>query len=285
MTNRNLHSICTKIAIQINAKLGGMPWTIKLPVKGLMTIGFDISNTRDKSIGALVATMDLNQCESFYSVTMEYRDGNEMTKELDRYLQIALQKYKEKCNAFPEKIIFYRDGVGEGQIPVLMEQEVDPMLRLLDKFYKGTKFAYILVNKRTNARFFKQSGDRFFNPKPGTIVDRVVTSHEYCEYVLAPNLFCIVYLPFSSFSFFLVAQNVGQGTVTPTHYTILVNSTGLSTDRIQILTFKMCHLYFNWSGTVRIPAVSQYAKKLAFMTNQSLQRAVHEDLRETLYFL
>ena len=86
-------------------------------------------------------------------------------------------------------------------------------------------------------------------------------------------------------SYFLIAQSVGQGTVAPTHYTILVNSTGLSTDRIQILTYKMCHLYFNWSGTVRIPAVSQYAKKLAFLTGQSLHKPVHEDLRNTLYFL
>lgn len=86
-------------------------------------------------------------------------------------------------------------------------------------------------------------------------------------------------------SFFLIAQSVGQGTVAPTHYTILVNSTGLSTDRLQLLTFKMCHLYFNWGGTVRIPAVSQYAKKLAFLTGQSLQKPVHENLRNTLYFL
>lgn len=181
MNNRNLHSICTKVAIQMNAKLGGMPWTIKLPVNGLMTIGFDISHNKSKSIGAFVATMDLNKCEAFYSVTMEYRDGNEMVAELDKYLNIALQTYHEKCGSFPERIVFYRDGVGEGQVEYIMTQEVIPMMELLKKSYKDTKFAYILVNKRTNARFFKQVGDRYINPKPGTLIDQVVSSNDRKE--------------------------------------------------------------------------------------------------------
>lgn len=39
--------------------------------------------------------------------------------------------------------------------------------------------------------------------------------------------------------FYLVSQHVGQGTVAPTYYNIITNNTGLSTDKIQILTFKM----------------------------------------------
>ena len=120
MNNKNLHSICTKVAIQINAKLGGMPWTIKLPVKGLMTIGFDISHNKSKSIGALVATMDLNKSEKFYSVTMEYKDGNEMVKELDKYVQIAIQKYAEACECYPENIVFYSDVVVSTNLVLLI---------------------------------------------------------------------------------------------------------------------------------------------------------------------
>lgn len=85
--------------------------------------------------------------------------------------------------------------------------------------------------------------------------------------------------------FYLVSQNVGQGTVAPTYYNILHNSVNLSTDKLQILTYKMCHLYYNWGGTTRLPCVSQNAKKLAFLTSQSLQQPVHENLKKTLYFL
>lgn len=85
--------------------------------------------------------------------------------------------------------------------------------------------------------------------------------------------------------FYLVSQKVGQGTVAPTYYQVVHNTSELNMDKLQILTFKMCHLYYNWGGTVRIPCVSQFAKKLAFLTSQSLQQRVHENLEETLYFL
>jgi aubergine len=82
-----------------------------------------------------------------------------------------------------------------------------------------------------------------------------------------------------------VSQHVGQGTVAPTAYNIVFNSSNLSKDKLQMLTYKFTHLYYNWSGTTRIPAVSQYAKKLAFLTSQSLEGKVHENLERSLYFL
>uniref|UniRef100_T1GQW9 Piwi domain-containing protein n=1 Tax=Megaselia scalaris TaxID=36166 RepID=T1GQW9_MEGSC len=59
---RGLMSVATKVAIQINCKLGCAAWMIDLPLNGLMTIGFDIvKSSRDKSMayGGLVATMDM----------------------------------------------------------------------------------------------------------------------------------------------------------------------------------------------------------------------------------
>lgn len=40
--HKNLLSIATKVAIQINCKLGGSPWCVDLPIDGLMVIGFDV---------------------------------------------------------------------------------------------------------------------------------------------------------------------------------------------------------------------------------------------------
>lgn len=175
MCHKNLNSIATKVAIQINCKLGGMPWMIKLPIKGLMTVGFDVSHhprDRSRSMGALCATMDLNSSSSFYSTTMEYRDGNEMVANLDRYLTDALAMYKDIHKSLPERIVFYRDGVGEGQIATVEAQEVNPIQNNLGKIYAkegaSLKFAYIIVNKRVNARFFKKTGPSYVNPRPGT---------------------------------------------------------------------------------------------------------------------
>lgn len=42
MTHRNVMSIATKIAIQMNCKLGGAPWCVDIPMDGLMIVGFDV---------------------------------------------------------------------------------------------------------------------------------------------------------------------------------------------------------------------------------------------------
>lgn len=51
LNGRNALSIATKVAIQMNCKLGGAPWAIENSVKGLMAIGFDVchdANTKGK---------------------------------------------------------------------------------------------------------------------------------------------------------------------------------------------------------------------------------------------
>ena len=67
------------------------------------------------------------------------------------------------------------------------------------------------------------------------------------------------------YDFFLVSQSVRQGTVNPTSYNIIKDTSGLKPKHIQALTYKLTHLYYNWPGTVRVPAPCQYAHKLAFM--------------------
>jgi aubergine-like protein len=40
------------------------------------------------------------------------------------------------------------------------------------------KFAFVIVNKRINTRFFEEKRDQYDNPVPGTVVDTVVTLPE-----------------------------------------------------------------------------------------------------------
>merc|ERR1712228_874955 len=94
---------------------------------------------------------------------------------------------------------------------------------------------------RINTRFFKMGG-KPSNPPSGTIVDDVVTLPE-------------------RYDFFLVSQSVRQGTVNPTSYNVIVDNSGFKPEHIQKLTYKLTHLYYNWPGTVRVPAPCQYAHK------------------------
>lgn len=48
------------------------------------------------------------------------------------------------------------------------------------------------------------------------------------------------------YDFFVISQSVRQGTVTPTHFNVICDTSGLKPDHMQRLTYKLCHLYYNW---------------------------------------
>jgi len=73
--------------------------------------------------------------------------------------------------------------------------------------------------------------------------------------------------------------------VSPVAFNVLVDESGLDADKIQCFTFKLCHLYYNWSGTVSVPAPCQYAHKLAALTGTALQSSANERLCYLLHFL
>ena len=71
-----------------------------------------------------------------------------------------------------------RDGVGDGQIPYVMEHEVAAIEDCFKKTGMETvKFTYIIVSKRINTRLFRTNG-KPSNPPSGTVVDDVVTLPE-----------------------------------------------------------------------------------------------------------
>lgn len=82
------------------------------------------------------------------------------------------------------------------------------------------------------------------NPGPGTVVDHNVTARHL-------------------FDFYLVSQHVNQGTVSPTHYIVLRDAGYWPPDVLQKLSYKACHLYYNWCGTVRVPAPVQVSARRA----------------------
>ncbi|XP_030878617.1 piwi-like protein 1 [Leptonychotes weddellii] len=128
------------------------------------------------------------------------------------------------------------------------------------------RLTVIVVKKRVNARFFAQSGGRLQNPLPGTVIDVEVTRPEW-------------------YDFFIVSQAVRSGSVSPTHYNVIYDSSGLKPDHIQRLTYKLCHVYYNWPGVIRVPAPCQYAHKLAFLVGQSIHREPNLSLSNRLYYL
>lgn len=262
-----LLSVATKVMIQVNTKRGFAPWKVAIPIKGLMTIGFDVchdARDRTRSFAAFIASMDQSRSDVYYSCAKAHTSGQELSNSFGQMTMKAIECYKDIHGSLPEKVLVYRDGVGDGQLQFVIDHEVDQLKEVLEKIYEGqpVRMAFVVVTKRINARFFSGMN----NPPAGTVVDDVITQPE-------------------RYDFFLVSQNVNQGTATPTNYNVIYDTMGISPDHMQRLTHKLCHLYYNWSGTVRVPSVCQYAHKLSLLVGQYLCAEPNQQLGNKLHFL
>uniref|UniRef100_A0A8R1DKX7 Piwi domain-containing protein n=1 Tax=Caenorhabditis japonica TaxID=281687 RepID=A0A8R1DKX7_CAEJA len=280
--NKNFGSIVLKIFLQMICKTGGALWKVNIPLNDTMIVGYDLyhdSTLRGKTVGACVSTTTTDFTK-FYSQTRPHENPTQLGGNLTHFIRKALkQYYDENGNTLPTRLILYRDGAGDGQIPYIRTTEVklvrnacdmvtERASKLSNKEHQRIKLAFIIVTKRVNMRILKQgaTANSASNPDPGTVVDSTVTRPERMD-------------------FYLVPQFVNQGTVTPVSYNIIFDDTELGADKHQQLAFKLCHLYYNWQGTVRVPAPCQYAHKLAFLTAQSLHGESDEKLRDKLFFL
>lgn len=181
---RTLMSVATKVAIQLNCKLGGIPWVLKNPLTSVMVIGFDVCHdTRDKSksFGALVASMYGAGMKhpKYFSTVNHHSSGEELSNFMASNMIKAIHSYRSDYNgALPQRIIVYRDGVGEGQLKYVYEHEIGAIREKLTLAYKdqpnAARLTFFVVSKRINTRLFHNKQ----NPVPGTIVDDIITLPE-----------------------------------------------------------------------------------------------------------
>ncbi|KAG7480651.1 hypothetical protein MATL_G00058540 [Megalops atlanticus] len=265
-----LMTIATKIALQMNCKMGGELWSVEIPLKHLMIVGIDCYHDTaagKRSIGALVASLNQGMSRWFSRCVLQDR-GQEIMDGLKVALQDALKAWLKYNNSLPARIIMYRDGVGDGMLQTVVSYEVPQImecLRALGHDYMP-KLSVVVVKKRISSRFFGRIDGKLANPPPGTVIDTEVTRPEW-------------------YDFFIVSQAVRLGSVAPTHYNVVYDSNGLKPDHMQRLTYKLCHMYYNWQGIIRVPAPCQYAHKLAFLVGQSIHRSPNMNLDDFLYYL
>ena len=151
-----------------------------------MIIGFDVThdtNNRAKSFGAFVASMSLTHLPNsvkYYSAVSSHSNGEEASKNINVHMKKVLLTYKKENGCLPERILFYRDGVGDGQIEYVNAQEVSSIEATFQETYTEDlpKFTFFIVNKRVNTRIFQRCGDKVDNPKSGTVVDNTITLPE-----------------------------------------------------------------------------------------------------------
>ncbi|XP_071783915.1 piwi-like protein 1 isoform X2 [Centroberyx gerrardi] len=265
-----LMTVATKIALQMACKMGGELWSVEIPLKQLMIVGIDCyhdSAAGKRSIGALVASLNQGMTRWFSKCVLQSR-GQEIMDGLKMALIGALKDYLKFNNCLPSRIIVYRDGVGDGMLQSVVSYEVPQIMESIKSMGHDyvPKLTVVVVKKRISSRFFAHINGKVSNPPPGTIVDTEVTRPEW-------------------YDFYIVSQAVRMGSVSPTHYNVVYDTSGLKPDHMQRLTYKMCHMYYNWQGIIRVPAPCQYAHKLAFLVGQSIHREPNTHLDDYLFYL
>uniref|UniRef100_A0A6G1S4P7 Piwi-like protein 1 n=1 Tax=Aceria tosichella TaxID=561515 RepID=A0A6G1S4P7_9ACAR len=265
---KKITGACVKIAIQIAAKIGGEPWWADIPLKRSMICGYDTfrdTAKRGLNYGAFLASMN-DQYSRWYSKADAHDQADQISIQLADAYTDSLKKYKELNGNYPDRVFIYRDGAGEGQLATIYDTELVKLREAVKKVDENIRMTMIIVNKRTGARFYMRNNNTFTNPPPGTAIDRTVTRQ-------------------GRFDFYLISQSTRNGTVAPTYYNIIHDESNMAPELHQMLAFKLSLMYYNWSGTVRVPAPCQYAHKLAALCGEHLHSQPNASLNDRLHFL
>ena len=266
LKSRGMMSTCSKILLQINAKLGGVSYkTIidkSIQERDIMVVGVDSSHFNKRTAVAMVSTIDENFAD-FYNKENILEDSDDKYRFcVSSFLEEAIPKYKEKNNKFPKNIIIYRQGISDN-IMNLLKDEIAQIEQVCLK--NNILFYYILINTRTTFKFFEKVGNKYYNPGAGLLVINGVTNPD-------------------RFEFFIQPQQVTGGSATPTRFHVAYGNMNFP-EMIPKFTYDLCHIYSNWQGTVRIPNVIKAAEKLSKMTVKTTQEELNIKLSEGQSYL
>ncbi|CAE7263081.1 AGO14 [Symbiodinium natans] len=263
---KKLNNLMLKVTPKVPAK-AGIPraafnvalaephWLLKKE-EGTMIMGADVThNVAGISVAGVVASVDSSFASYFHEIrgqspytlnTLKQRNrqSEERIIDLTSMAQNMLQKWRKMNGRLPNNIIYYRDGVSDGQFVNVLQRE----LNLLDAAFKNVEATYeprlviIVGQKRHQTRLWmaddkgkgggKDKGKGKKDPaqvRPGTVAS---------DNIAQP----------SHMNFFLVSQEGIQGTSVPCHYHILhldkrLVQRGIKVDDFEIITFQLCHLY------------------------------------------
>ena len=272
LKSKGMLSICSKILLQINAKLGGISYKAIIPNsikdRNIMAVGVDSSRFDKRTAVAMVSTLD-NNFTNFYNketiINEEEKESYESYKFcVSSFLdKEAIPAYEKKNGGKkPKNIIIYRQGVSDNILDVLKEEiwQIEQVCKNNDIL-----FYYILVNTRTTFKFFEIHKMGYCNPGAGLLVIDGITQSD-------------------KFEFFIQPQQVTGGSATPTRFYVAYGNMDFP-EIIPKFTYDLCHIYSNWQGTVRIPNVIKAAEKLSKITVKSTKEELNEKLNKGQSYL
>ncbi|KAB5595487.1 Argonaute-like protein [Ceratobasidium theobromae] len=249
------------VCLKINAKLGGVNSVldpnaqkfISDVAKPVMIMGADVMHPAPgahgrPSFASVVGSIDSNAAH--YTAISRAQDSRvEIIDDIEDMVYEVLGRHawwksnhEKKGVKFPKRIVYYRDGVSEGQFPHVLERELPKIQAACKRHNINPTITVVVVGKRHHVRFFPTHGqaDRSGNCPAGTVVDDVV-GHP------------------TEFDFYLQSHGGLLGTSRSAHYNVLYDENNFTVDGIQSLSFALCHVYARATRSVSIPAPVYYA--------------------------
>jgi aubergine-like protein len=261
-----------KLVFQMCSKLGYPLWVVQKPPalqnSDTLIIGADVYHSKGKeSVTAVIGTLN-NDYSRFCSLSnVQAKRGQEIMDNVAEMVLECVISYVDKNKRPPAKILFYRDGVGDTMMDLVTKYELTKIKDMLaEKFGKSCpKLSFVIVTKRISDKSLTLNQDgSVANPPSGTIISSGIIKKDM--------------------EFFMVAQNVTEGTATPTRYQVLLNECGYSRDDLHQITYFQAFNYYGWSGAVKVPAVCQYAHKLAYHVGENYRQS-NKFMKYNLYYL
>ena len=222
-------------------------------------------------------------------LTLFKTSGQELIDALKPAFVRAIKEFYKANHARPEKILVFRDGVGDSQLSMVARSAsilisyLRLLLRILQVRGRANPWHLQthLYRLHSQLRLYRGAEEDQYEdlrlgrqeprqPRPRDSA-RPHRHQEGLVWLLLGLSTCwtgqkrkhSANSRFIESRWQLISTNA-QGTVSPTHYIVVHDNTGLKPDILQKISYKLTHMYYNWPGTVRVPAPCQYAHKLAY---------------------
>ncbi|KAG7278782.1 hypothetical protein CRUP_019088 [Coryphaenoides rupestris] len=281
----------SNLCLKINVKLGGInnilvphqrPSVFQQPV---IFLGADVTHPpagdgKKPSIAAVVGSMDAHPSRYCATVRVQ-RPRQEVIQDLASMVRELLIQFYKSTRYKPTRIIFYRDGVSEGQFRQVLYYELlairEACIGLEKEYQPG--ITYIVVQKRHHTRLFcadrNERVGRSGNIPAGTTVDTDITHPYEFDFYLCSHAGIQAREPPSCLAW-IRAPQCPLGTSRPSHYHVLWDDNCFTADEFQLLTYQLCHTYVRCTRSVSIPAPAYYAHLVAFRARYHLVDKEHD---------
>ncbi|CDW95239.1 hypothetical protein [Sporisorium scitamineum] len=258
---RGQHQYVANVSMKINVKLGGINHVVSserdLPRFGSQTmlIGADVTHpgpgSDRPSIAGSVATVDGGARKYSFELRTQTNPRGGAAQEVmlhSKGMMLGhLKKWMEANQGrLPESIVFFRDGVSEGQYNAMMNHELEAIKAASREIRPDAriKVTFVVCGKGHHVRFFANNpsdGDRKTGNLPaGTVVDSKIVS------------------PFG-FDFYLQSQAGLVGTARPCHYVVLCNEMNFTSENLIRCINSLCYTYCRATRAVSLVPPAYYA--------------------------